>query len=62
MDMWVMYSDMSYYSEQLSCINYFDLIYGLKDIEFLILNDLFGISGINLIINKELNNFIPRLS
>jgi len=30
----IAYSYTLYFSDQLSCINYFDLTYGLKDIEF----------------------------
>ena len=33
MDMWVMYLDSWYYSEQLLCINHFNPNYGLKVID-----------------------------
>ena len=33
-DMWIPYRYSLYFSDQFSCINFFDLSYGLKDIEF----------------------------
>ena len=48
----VAYPYSLYFSEQLSCIKYFHLNYGLKDIEFQILNHFKLISGI-LLFNKS---------
>ena len=39
-----------YFSEQLSCINYFDLTYGLKDINYQSFIQFKPISGISFII------------
>ena len=47
--MWVAYSYSLYFSEQLSCIKYFHLTYGLKDIDFLSFNHFIIISGISFI-------------
>ena len=47
--MWVAYSYSLYFSEQLSCIKYFHLTYGLKDIDFLSFNHFIIISGILLL-------------
>ena len=48
--MWVAYSYSLYFFEQLSCIKYFHLTYGLKDIDFLSFNHFIIISGISFII------------
>ena len=34
MDVWVAYSYSLYFFDQFSCIKFFDLSYGLKDIDF----------------------------
>ena len=52
--MWVAYSYSLYFSEQLSCIKYFHLTYGLKDINFLSFNQFIIISGISFINNSNI--------
>ena len=59
--MWVAYSYSLYFSEQLSCIKYFHLTYGLKDINFQSFNQFITISGISeiyLIIKLELSKTV----
>ena len=51
----VAYSYSLYFSDQLSCIKYFHLNYGLKDIEFQSLNHFIAISRFLLIIKATLS-------
>ena len=46
---WIAYSYSLYFSDQLSCINYFNPTYGLKDIEFQSFNQIKSISRFSLI-------------
>ena len=39
MDVWIGYSYSLYFSDQFSCIKFFPLTYGLKDIDFQSFND-----------------------
>ena len=46
-DIQIAYSYSLYFSDQFSCIKFFDLSYGLKDINYQSLNLLKAFSGVN---------------
>ena len=58
MDIQIAYSYSLYFSDQLSCIKFFDLSYGLKDIDFQSLNQLKAFSGFILFINSTLSKIV----
>src|SRR3954469_21689763 len=52
-DIRILYPYSLYFSDQFSCIKFFDLSYGLKDIEFQSLNHFKSFSGIIFIIKFQ---------
>ena len=52
MDIQIAYSYLLYFFDQLSCIKFFHLSYGLKDIEFQRFNQFKRISGFSFIIKS----------
>ena len=55
------YSYSLYFSDQLSCINYFDITYGLKDIQFQSLNHFIYFLEFLLLINSTLSTTQSRI-
>ena len=53
-DIQIAYSYSLYFSDQFSCIKFFDLSYGLKDIDFQSLNQFKSFSGIVLIFKSNI--------
>ena len=52
--MWIAYSYSLYFSDQFSCIKFFNPSYGLKDIDFQSLNHFKSFSGILLLLNSNI--------
>ena len=55
---WIAQLYSLYFSDQLSCIKFFHLIYGLKDIEFQSFNQFKSFSGFTLFINSTLSKTV----
>ena len=55
---WVAYLYSLYFSDQFSCIKFFDPSYGLKDIKFQSLNHFKVFSEFLLILNKALTRIV----
>ena len=55
MDVWIAYPYLLYFSDQFSCIKFFNPSYGLKDIEFQSLNHFKRFFGFLLLLNITLS-------
>ena len=60
MDIRVAYSYSLYFSDQFSCIKFFDLSYGLKDIDFQSFNQFNSFSGFILLLKQHYPKHYPE--